>query len=448
MRKNGTWALPIVFFLVVGLLWTEKSFAPPGPDAISNMGIDDGVENRSAGGEARFTTQGELIIDIAASCSSGNFRSPPGLHTGARRYMDGGLPIVFGFQVRSSAQGTSPLFQVSMLGRDFFHRDTFTSFQPVAGLSTASGNTDFARVQFFPDRRAFKAFLRFTFPNRYINSMGVTATGEYQETTDRYTWVTASMTQQGVSVGGSRVLSDISQNGSHLRASFHAVGALPQNFQYGRYYADNCNAIKSPLMLFFDKRRPAFRGEVVFQMDTIKDRTYWVEKDAPGYFLALDRNKDGKINDGYELFGNVEESNGFEALKELDSNKDNLIDSQDEKFSELLLWQDKNSNGISEKNELQPLSAKRVQSISLNYDSNRFLYYGGRARARQWAYFEFTDAKGNGKKGEVIDIWFERPKNSNKFVVDYTPWIPAAGLEGPSLMDLLRRPQLESRLSQ
>ncbi|MCB0405360.1 MAG: hypothetical protein KDD51_11290 [Bdellovibrionales bacterium] len=446
MRKNSTWVIPIIVF-VVGLAWTEKSFAPPGPDAISNMGIDDGVENRSAGGEARFTTQGELVIDVVATCSSGNFRRPPGLATGARRYMDGGLPIEFAFQVSPSSGSPSPLYKATMLGRDFFHRDTASSLVLAEGFSTNSANTDYATVQFFPDNRAFKAFLRFTFPNRPIVSMGVTATGEYQENNDRYGWVTAAMNQQGVAVGGARDLRDISQNGSHLQASFHAVGALPQNFQFGRYYPDNCNSIKSPLMLFFDKRRPTFRGEVKFQMNDVKDLTFWVEKDAPGYFLAFDKNKDGQINNGYELFGNVEDSNGFEALREFDSNKDNLIDDQDEKFAELLLWQDKNSNGVSEKTELFSLASKRVQRISLDYDSNRFLYYGGRARARQWAYFEFTDAKGNGKKGEVIDIWFERPTSDKQFVVDYTPWVPAVGLEGPSLMDALRQPQLESRLS-
>ncbi len=49
---------------------------------------------------------------------------------------------------------------------------------------------------------------------------------------------------------------------------------------------------------------------------------------------------------------------GFETLKSYDSNNDGIIDSQDAEFDKLLLWQDKNSNGISETDELIKLSDK------------------------------------------------------------------------------------------
>ena len=55
--------------------------------------------------------------------------------------------------------------------------------------------------------------------------------------------------------------------------------------------------------------------------------------------------------------------NGFESLKELDSNNDDIIDEKDKEFTNLLLWQDK--NGISETDELIKLSDK-VKSINLN----------------------------------------------------------------------------------
>ena len=57
--------------------------------------------------------------------------------------------------------------------------------------------------------------------------------------------------------------------------------------------------------------------------------------------------------------------NGFENLKELDSNNDDIIDEKDKEFTNLLLWQDKNSNGISETDELIKLSDK-VKSTNLN----------------------------------------------------------------------------------
>jgi len=55
--------------------------------------------------------------------------------------------------------------------------------------------------------------------------------------------------------------------------------------------------------------------------------------------------------------------NGFESLKEFDSNNDDIIDEKDKEFTNLLLWQDK--NGISETDELIKLSDK-VKSINLN----------------------------------------------------------------------------------
>ena len=48
--------------------------------------------------------------------------------------------------------------------------------------------------------------------------------------------------------------------------------------------------------------------------------------------------------------------NGFESLKEFDSNNDDIIDEKDKEFTNLLLWQDK--NGISETDELIKLSDK------------------------------------------------------------------------------------------
>lgn len=57
--------------------------------------------------------------------------------------------------------------------------------------------------------------------------------------------------------------------------------------------------------------------------------------------------------------------NGFESLKELDSNNDGIIDEKDKEFTNLLLWQDKNGNAITDNGELIKLSDK-VKSINLN----------------------------------------------------------------------------------
>ncbi|WP_299587786.1 calcium-binding protein [uncultured Microbulbifer sp.] len=92
--------------------------------------------------------------------------------------------------------------------------------------------------------------------------------------------------------------------------------------------------------------------------------TSWLSSDDG--FLALDRNLDGQINDITELFGSPERT-GYEELGDLDSNADGIIDINDERYSELLVWQDKDGDGISQAEELVSLTDIGIVSISLSH---------------------------------------------------------------------------------
>ena len=101
------------------------------------------------------------------------------------------------------------------------------------------------------------------------------------------------------------------------------------------------------------------------------EKTAWIGIEDG--FLVLDRNDNGKIDDGGELFGDqVELSDGkisvsgFEALADLDTNKDGIIDENDMAWSKLQIWTDVNQNGISEHNELKSLKDSGIKSISLD----------------------------------------------------------------------------------
>ena len=86
----------------------------------------------------------------------------------------------------------------------------------------------------------------------------------------------------------------------------------------------------------------------------------------------MDRNGNGTIDDGSELFGNATPTpyvsppaNGFAALARYDDNGDGMIDRTDAVWRSLLLWVDLNHNGVSEPGELRPISASAITALGI-----------------------------------------------------------------------------------
>jgi len=111
-----------------------------------------------------------------------------------------------------------------------------------------------------------------------------------------------------------------------------------------------------------------------FDGDGVRTGTGWVSKDDG--FLVWDRNENGAIDDGGELFGvdyvkrNGEKAvDGFDALGDLDSDGSGSFDSADEQFDNLRIWQDFNQDGIAQSNELKTLAEHNI--IAINLDSNK-----------------------------------------------------------------------------
>jgi hypothetical protein len=142
--------------------------------------------------------------------------------------------------------------------------------------------------------------------------------------------------------------------------------------------------------------------------DGTPERTAWTDPRAAVAFLALDRNGNGRIDDGSELFGDHTlpgVTNGFAALAILahegvpQDQWDGVVDTEP-LFARLLLWHDLNHNGVSEPNELIPAS-QILTGIGLGYSPNRFRdHFGNLFAFRGFAFFV------DGVQRNIFDVFF------------------------------------------
>lgn len=145
--------------------------------------------------------------------------------------------------------------------------------------------------------------------------------------------------------------------------------------------------------------------------DGIAEKITWTSAESDDGFLCLDRNGNGVIDNGAELFGNATRlhdgtlaPNGYAALREFDlaqwgGNGNGAIDPGDAVYSTLRVWVDANHNGISEPSELLTLQQAGIIRISLDYLESRHQdQYGNQ--------FRFVSL-----------AWKERPGGSDRLVV-------------------------------
>jgi hypothetical protein len=168
----------------------------------------------------------------------------------------------------------------------------------------------------------------------------------------------------------------------------------------------------SPIILDLDGngvRTLAASEGVVFDVAAsgTAGRVGWVG--AGDALLVRDRNGDGVINDGRELYGSgtvgadgARAGHGFAALAAEDSNSDGKITMADEHFDELQLWIDTDRDGKTDLGELRGLAEFGVVELSTGFvksdrmDEGNLLGLVG------------SYTKADGSEHEMIDVWFAK----------------------------------------
>jgi hypothetical protein len=184
----------------------------------------------------------------------------------------------------------------------------------------------------------------------------------------------------------------------------------------------------SPIIISLNRKSKyalsSARQGVQFDLDGdgVPEQISWTKRDSDVAFLALDRDGDGWISSGKELFGDhtlAGASNGFVALRMMAMATNGgvmrgSVSGADPLFSRLLLWTDADHNGLSEPWELRPAS-EVVSEIGLSYeprqDKDRF---GNRCLFRGWAHVRTAPGRNDARTAKedqdrtvtIWDVWF------------------------------------------
>ena len=153
--------------------------------------------------------------------------------------------------------------------------------------------------------------------------------------------------------------------------------------------------------------------------DGILDHVQWVRPGGDEVFLSLDRNGNGIIDDGSELFGvgtplimeGCNAPNGFVGLAQYDAlemggNDDGLITNADAIWNELRLWHDINADGISTHSEMLTSEGAEPSLIAFETIPKLRKYYDDAGNIIPYWAWATTDRRRGKKKTLMVDVFF------------------------------------------
>ena len=175
----------------------------------------------------------------------------------------------------------------------------------------------------------------------------------------------------------------------------------------------------SPIILDLDgdgivetTSRDAGGTRLYFDLDNsgYAERSGWVGKDDG--LLVRDLNADGRIDSGAELFGNhtlladgTRAVNGFQALVELDTNRDGVINASDaQAFASLCIWKDADGDGQTDAGELLTMEEAGVRALNVVYSDHGTqtpLDLQGNQHRQKGSY-----VAADGSTRGMNDVWF------------------------------------------
>lgn len=176
---------------------------------------------------------------------------------------------------------------------------------------------------------------------------------------------------------------------------------------------------KSPILLDLDRNQfHLSEGPVNFDIDAdwVSETVAWTSAGELDGFLYLDRNGNGVVDDGSELFGDATllesgevAQNGYQALADFDllergGIEDGVIDPLDLVFADLRVWVDANADGTCELHETLSLVEAGVLEIELEYiESPRIDQHGNEFRYISRGLIEVN---GKAKEMWTTDVFF------------------------------------------
>ncbi len=164
-------------------------------------------------------------------------------------------------------------------------------------------------------------------------------------------------------------------------------------------------------------------SNVMFDMngDGKKERTGWITADQA--FLVIDKNGNGRIDDIREMFSELTSptaSTGFEALAELDTHRNGIINARDSSFKQLRLWTDINANGETDHGELHTLETFDIVHFYVRGGIARHTYDNGNLIIRASDYLTATSQSiGFGEVAEVLFNYGEPVSAARVYITDH-----------------------------